>query len=140
MAGRRLGVEHLAVAVLLSHLGKVLRQAGRVLVDLGDPNLGIECLRRALAIDQEFHGHRHPLVAAGLRDLSRALQRSGALGEARLACHRALAIDSAVYGRNHLAVASDLRRLGDILWDMGDSYAAEYCFERARHIEPRSDH
>jgi hypothetical protein len=74
-------------------------------------------------------------VAIDLRALSQLFLEAGELAAARRSCERALAIDRLASGRGHPVVATDLRQLAHILWDMGDRYGADWCFEGAQEID-----
>ncbi|MEN8130993.1 MAG: tetratricopeptide repeat protein [Pseudomonadota bacterium] len=82
------------VAVLFSDLGYVLQ-------DLGASREAIDFYNKALAIDLEVFGDRHPSVA---RDYNNLGEGWGDLGEARKAIDfytQALAIFTTVYGPDH---------------------------------------
>ncbi|MBC8117074.1 MAG: tetratricopeptide repeat protein, partial [Candidatus Saccharimonas sp.] len=91
-------------ARLLSVMGTLLQT--KALFAAAEP-----LIRRALAIDEQSYGAKHPNVALRLTNLAQLLQATNRLAEAEPLMRRALAIDEQSYGAEHPKVAIDLNNL-----------------------------
>ena len=102
-----------------------------MLQDLGDLAGARAAFERALSIDENAFGPKHPNVAIDVNNLGSVLQDLGDLPGARAAYERALAIDERVFGPQHPDVARDLWNLGYTLEQQGDLAMAKGHYERA---------
>jgi tetratricopeptide (TPR) repeat protein len=68
-------------------------------------------MRRALAIDEQSYGPKHPHVASDLNNLAQLLQDTNRLAEAEPLNRRALAINEQSSGAEHPDVAIELNNL-----------------------------
>ncbi len=102
-------------------------------------------MRRALAIDEQLHGLRHPNVARHLNNLAWLLRVTNRLAEAEPLMRRALAIAEQAYGLQHPNVAIHLNNLASLLQDTNRLAEAEPLIRRGLAIdeqayEPRHPH
>ena len=89
---------------------------------------------RALAINEEVLGAKHPATALSLNNLGALLDDMGDLAEAKLYYERALAIREEVLGAKHADTARSLNNLGYLLKAQGDLAGAQPYYERALAI------
>jgi tetratricopeptide (TPR) repeat protein len=95
-------------------------------------------MRRALAIDEQFYGARHPRVATHLNNLAQLLQDTNRLAEAEPLMRRALAIFEHSYGAEHPRVANGLNNVALMLKDTNHLAEAEPLMRRALAIDEQS--
>jgi tetratricopeptide (TPR) repeat protein len=94
--------------------------------------------KRALAIDEQTLGPKHPSVATDLNNLGAAFDFSGKYKEAESLLKRALAIDEKALGPNHPAVAIGLDNLGSLYDQQGRYREAEPLLKRALAIDEKA--
>ncbi|MGR3309145.1 MAG: tetratricopeptide repeat protein, partial [Candidatus Brocadiales bacterium] len=114
---------------------RYLNELGKAYYTLGKYQEAIEHYEKALSINRDVHGEKHPEVATNLNNLGAAWQ---ALGKYEMAIgyyEQALFIDKEIYGERHPNVATDLNNLG-AAWDSLGKYdkAIEY-YEQALSID-----
>ena len=95
-------------------------------------------MRRALSIDEETFGKKHPHVAIRLNNLAQLLQDTNRLKEAEPLMRRALHIDETSFGKEHPNVAIDLHNLARLLQSTNRLGEAEPLMQRALHIDETS--
>ena len=109
----------------------VLNNLGSAWDTLGDSKKAIEYFERALSIDKEIYGERHPSVATRFNNLGLAWNTLGDSKKAIEYYEKALSIDKEIYGERHSSVATFLNNLGSA-WDtLGDSKKAIEYIQRA---------
>ena len=121
---------------ILVRLGEVDDLRGAALADAEfasaeDAEGAVSHIRRALEINTRLLGPEHPAVGLGEANLATALERMGALVEAREHHERALAIREQAFGPWHPVVANSLVNLAQ-------SYANAREIERARELTERA--
>jgi eukaryotic-like serine/threonine-protein kinase len=102
------GLPTTALAVTLKELADTHFYAGHY-------DLCESLTRRALVIDRQLHGERHPLVADDLVNLGAVQYERGNYADAEDFYRQALNIVRAWYGPDHPEVAADLSMLGRAL-------------------------
>ena len=94
-------------------------------------------MRRALQIDENNFGQKHPYVARDLNNLATLLMDTNQLAEAEMLIRRAVQIDEQCFGKNHPEVAGDLSNLGVLLQLMNQLPEAESSLRRSLQILER---
>jgi len=92
-------------------------------------------MRRALEIDEEALGPKHPKVAIRLNNLALLLKDTNRIEEAEPLYRRALEIDEEALGPKHPDVAIDLNNLAQLLKDTNRLEEAEPLYRRALEID-----
>jgi nephrocystin-3 len=95
-------------------------------------------MRRALTIDEQSFGEKHPRVAIDLHNLALLLQATNRLAEAEPLMRRALRIDEHSFGEKHPNVARDLNNLAQLLQATNRLAEAEPLMRRALTIDEQS--
>lgn len=94
--------------------------------------------RRALTIEEERFGPKHPNVAVHLNNLASLLQATNRLADAEPLMRRVLAITEASFGPEHPNVAIRLNNLAQLLQDTNRLAEAEPLIRRALGIDEAS--
>jgi tetratricopeptide (TPR) repeat protein/predicted Ser/Thr protein kinase len=123
-AGQSAG-ERADVARSLQHLGTVYQAEHRDAEPL---------FQRALAIEEQALGYRHPDVALTLNSLGTFYAYHGEMAKAEPLLQRALAIREAALGPGHPDVAATLNNLGGIESSLGHAALAESLLKRGLAI------
>jgi serine/threonine protein kinase/Flp pilus assembly protein TadD len=124
----RRGPDHHTRAMALYNLGLLNR-------DLERFDRAEAYQREALAIRERALGSGHPIVAASLSALARALCDLGRDNEARPLQERALAIRESTLGAEHLDIADSLGHLATLATRRGDHELAHRHARRAYDIQ-----
>jgi tetratricopeptide (TPR) repeat protein len=111
-----------------------MEQLGRFQLNRGRLREAEPMMRRAFAIDEQFKGKDHPIVAVRLNNLAKLLQDTNRLDEAEPLMRRALAINEQSYGKNHPGVAIDLNNLARLLQAINHLDEAEPLSRRHHEI------
>ena len=113
---------------------KFLFELGFLYYNTGNSRQAIEYYYKALCINKEVFGERHPEVATCLSNIGSAWYSLGDSNNAIKYYKQALSIYMEVYGKNHLAVAKILNNIG-LTWYLRKDYkkAKEY-YEQALSI------
>ena len=96
-----------------------LNALGVIAQRLGQYNDAITHTEKALSIDREVYGERHPEVARDLNNLGAAWKALGKYKKAIDLYEQALSIDREVYDERHPNVAMDLNNLGSAWNSLG---------------------
>ena len=95
-------------------------------------------MRRALALNEQSFGAKHPDVAINLNNLALLLQATNRLAEAEPLMRRALAINEQFHGPRHPDVARSLGNLAQVLQATKRLAEAEPLMRRALAIDKQS--
>ena len=138
LLARRVPPDRLAAATLdLSR--------ARLHQELGEYELAIPEIERAVAVRRELLGDDHPELATAQNLLGWAHYRSGRSAKATELFHSALSIYERAFGREHPACALPLLNLGNVAWqrnevdEAADHYARAYEILRAALGESHVD-
>ncbi|CAH3110504.1 unnamed protein product [Pocillopora meandrina] len=124
---KKLGPEHVDVAVCYNNLGTLHRA-------LGDLQQAKECHDRALAMRLKRLGPEHVNVASSYNNLGTLHHDLGDLQQAKECLDRALTIYLKKLGPEHVDVAVCYNNLGTLHRDLGDLQQAKECHDRALAI------
>jgi tetratricopeptide (TPR) repeat protein len=127
---KRLGPDHLTVAICLNNLAGLLQATNRHAE--AEPLYG-----RALTIFEKSFGPDHPYIAAGLNNLAELLRVVNRHAEAELLYRRALAIDEKSFAPGP-KVAMVLCNLAELLSETNRRGEAEPLMRRALAIDEAS--
>jgi len=117
----------LAEAAHLNEEVEVLYQARRI-------SQAMNPARRALAMNKEMLGERHPQYATSLNNLAWLLESQGDRAAARPLYETALAIRKEVLGERHPHYAQSVENLAYLLNSQGDYAAAQPLYAKALAI------
>ena len=95
-------------------------------------------MRRALALNEQSFGAKHPDVAINLNNLALLLQATNRLAEAEPLMRRALAINEQFHGPRHPDVARSLGNLAQVLQATKRLAEAEPLMRRALALDEQS--
>jgi tetratricopeptide (TPR) repeat protein len=135
---RFLGPEHADVGAVLSGLGVVLKQQGKL-------RKAKPVFERCLAIYEKVYGPNHDQTAAAISNLASLYRDQNNLHQALPLFERSLAIDEQVLGPNHLDVALSLHNLAYCCADFNQDSRAKELWDRSlaiydRHAGPGKTH
>ena len=111
----------------LSHLGNALS-------NLNDLENAQQLLLRALQINKDFFGEKHPLLCPILTDLGNCFLALENHSQAENYLLSALTINESFYGKNHLSARLTLTSLGDLYYQMKELEKALDYQSRAYQI------
>lgn len=117
---------------------RVLRSAGRYLIERGRYAESEVLYERSLAIAERAHGSDHAEVAASLHGLGSARLERGRYAEARPLLDRALAMRERALGVDHPDVAATLYNLGLVASSLGQYAESQGLNQRALTIRERA--
>jgi len=112
-----------------------LNDLGFIALSLGQYNDAITHTEKALSIDREVYGERHPKVAIRLNNLGEAWRALGEYKKAIGFYKQTLSIFTEVYGERHPNVATGLNNLGAAWYSMGEHKKAIGLYEQALSID-----
>ncbi len=119
-------------------LATYLNNLAMVLIEMREPTLAHERLSRALRLDKQTHGDRHPLVARDLANIGHVCRELRQLEDAERYYRDALNMVESIEGDNSPLAISLSNHLGVVLLDNGKAAQARSCLERAlSHNEDR---
>ena len=118
-------------AAALNNLGQLLQATNR----LAEAE---SLIRRALDIDEQTYGAKHPQVATALNNLAQLLKATNRLMEAEPLMRRALDINEQFYGAVHPDVATCLNNLAQLLEATNRLMEAEPLMRRAMDVYEQS--
>ena len=124
------GERHPAVADSYNNIGvirvNVYSQEDTILISRV-PSVAYEYLNKALEINKEFYGERHPAVAVSYDNIGFMFSCQGKYSKALECYKKSLEISKEVYGERHPAVATCYNNIGEVLRDQNKySEALEY--------------
>lgn len=122
---RQLGVDD-------PELPDALTDAGLALHDSGRPDAARVHLERAVELDVELFGDRHPRLAADWHNLALVAPTAD---EAEALLRKSLTLHEEVFGRTSTVVADDLANLGIFLHDGGKYEEAEQVLLESLEIQ-----
>jgi tetratricopeptide (TPR) repeat protein len=123
--------DRLRAAFLLDHVGQAWYH-------LAEWTRAEPLQRRALAIDEQYHGAEHSEVAIRINNLAVLLQATNRLAEAEPLMRRGLAIQAKNHGPDHPYVAAQLNNLARLFRETNRLTEAEVLLRRALAIDEQS--
>jgi tetratricopeptide (TPR) repeat protein len=117
------------------NFARFLFEFGVIYESIGDSKKAVDYFEKALEIDREVYGEKHPDVATMLSNLGLAWDSLGDSKKAIEYFEKALKIDREVYGEKHPDVATRLNNLGGAWKSLGDYKKAIDYFEKALKID-----
>jgi len=119
---RELGPEHIATDI--HNYGELLRELGRY-------EEALQCLLRALKINERNVGRESEEAAIGLNALGKVYELRGDYEESRDAYSRSIVIRESLFGADHPKTASLYFRLGELELACGNKKSAKVAFGKA---------
>src|SRR6185436_20526415 len=92
---------------------------------------GVDCLERALAVQERVYGPVHPAVASAVNDLGSVALARKRLDDAAAAFSRMADIYRAVYAGKHYLIGIALSNLGSVAMERPDYARAESLYREA---------
>lgn len=115
----------------LGILATYLNNLAIVLMEMNEPTLAHERLSRALRLDKQTHGDRHPSIARDLANLGHACRLMRQWEDAENYYTDALGMIESTEGEDSQHAAALLNHLGVVLLDSGNPSQARTCLDRA---------
>jgi len=118
----------------LAELAKIHTQIGVVLYTLGDLELTLQHLHKALGFRQEALGSDHPQVAATCIHLGALYRNAGDFEKSLKHMVQAIEIQKKSLGEEHPIVASSYNNIGALHYQMNDFPRAVREYEKALNV------
>jgi tetratricopeptide (TPR) repeat protein len=90
---------------------------------------------KALALDIQFYGKEHSIVATRFSNLGSILRDLGDLPAAKANFEKALTLNIRFFGEEHPTIATQLCNLGNVQQEMGDFLTAKANLEKALALD-----